>query len=640
MASEINCAISRVINILQAQLLEERNARIAEVGELRDALQSLQNDVQIISARLTEHDSAHAADGGSKQLTYEDCVGLVQGDTCMNVEESAWDMGIVIGHDAIGAAGSLVICLALVGNIVFQSVFICTIGTSFLGELHPTLEEAERWRETIGHHIQWSSSGVHTSLVSRVCSGDASLEFSTLQRNAVSDFSAYLTQISSVGSLGGLLTWVVLAIWFFSVYGELRSAYNMATALHYLPRGKTSLVRTTEGVALESISRKRLVVALGITTVRAAMDIILLVLGGLWLSNSTQLEALILNAAALGFILDIDELIYAAVSPRIIKVLVKKMEPLRQPPVRTWKGIGGFSIASLGGVLLFVVIIFVYAAMPKEVQMERTMGRICDGLQTIITDVHHDTGVVMAARSPAFTAPASNSIHFKRDALRELIDMESVSHLKPKHSRIFPNIHALQKALAQPISDLSKQYPCVDGDLEDNTSVPSYLRGALLAITNPAARSCNDLEPYCGRRDVPLLRMLCPQTCGCNMMLNGSVYTTGCPKDSCTRLPEWWGWLQSAPCRNQSSEQLRLNPTWMMLWQEMVQVGEIYAHERDIAVSSGCEIMTIPKYEPLCHDASPFKSLSPFCPIQCLCSGAFPHNWLSCPWACQRNTQF
>ena len=66
---------------------------------------------------------------------------------------------------------------------------------------------------------------------------------------------------------------------------------------------------------------------------------VLLYTGILWLSHTSSMTDLILNAAALGFIMDTDELLFAATTPAVVHNVVSRLEPLSYPKMLTNGGL-------------------------------------------------------------------------------------------------------------------------------------------------------------------------------------------------------------------------------------------------------------------------------------------------------------
>merc|ERR1711862_1038449 len=90
----------------------------------------------------------------------------------------------------------------------------------------------------------------------------------------------------------------------------------------------------------------------------------IVVAGSLWLAKTTDIENIVLNAAALAFILDVDEILYEALVPGSVKALGRALEPfsLSESSYVEW-----FSpVAHAVGVTIFILIVVAAAVMPSE----------------------------------------------------------------------------------------------------------------------------------------------------------------------------------------------------------------------------------------------------------------------------------
>lgn len=82
-------------------------------------------------------------------------------------------------------------------------------------------------------------------------------------------------------------------------------------------------------MVLRSISHRRCGVLLGLMLVRFSLAVGMMVLGCRWLAATTELESLLLNAAALSFVFELDDLLIGAFGPHGIRSLIRRMQPCR-----------------------------------------------------------------------------------------------------------------------------------------------------------------------------------------------------------------------------------------------------------------------------------------------------------------------
>lgn len=82
------------------------------------------------------------------------------------------------------------------------------------------------------------------------------------------------------------------------------------------------MVRASDTISLRCITRRRLIFVLAVGFVRALVALALLLVGGIWLSRTSNLESMVLNGAALSFVLELDELLFHAFGPDQSKTIM------------------------------------------------------------------------------------------------------------------------------------------------------------------------------------------------------------------------------------------------------------------------------------------------------------------------------
>jgi len=222
-------------------------------------------------------------------------------------------------------------------------------------------------------------------------------------------------------------------------------------------------------------------------------------------------------------------------TPRLTQLVVQQLEPLPLPPRRVCGGISAFTLWALLGCLCFTWTLFFVAVLPKEEEMKHTLDELCGGMQQVVYGVHGEMGIILASESPEFQAAEPAFAEFAQRAVLELAMLEggTLHSPGPNMSVVFISTYALQLAMSRSISEWGKQFSCNDNAV---LAKPDFLALSLQAQTDPAARSCADLAPYCGHHEANLLRLVCPGTCGCSEELNGSAFQRGCPMEACNRL--------------------------------------------------------------------------------------------------------
>eukprot|EP00747_Dinoflagellata_sp_TGD_P059931 gnl/TRDRNA2_/TRDRNA2_151803_c0_seq3.p1 gnl/TRDRNA2_/TRDRNA2_151803_c0~~gnl/TRDRNA2_/TRDRNA2_151803_c0_seq3.p1 ORF type:complete len:252 (+),score=10.04 gnl/TRDRNA2_/TRDRNA2_151803_c0_seq3:145-900(+) len=237
------------------------------------------------------------------------------------------------------------------------------------------LGDLDKWRQTDGNIVYDVSNNV--TLSSRVCSSDSSLSLATAQAQIFSQLSSY-----SNGKVqhGPMLCFVVLIIWTMSILSELLCVFHFLCAVLMLPREpRTRIQDNGKDLKLVAVSRNRVIVLTIVAMLQIIIGVILLVCGSIWLLHTTSVQDLILNAAALEFVLNIDELFYRVFSPARITALISQLQPLPLPR-KMWAHSALEQARPLGPVVilaLFVLPLLWARLLPQLDRIERVKETLC-----------------------------------------------------------------------------------------------------------------------------------------------------------------------------------------------------------------------------------------------------------------------
>lgn len=86
-----------------------------------------------------------------------------------------------------------------------------------------------------------------------------------------------------------------------------------------------------------------------------------------------------------------------------------------------------------------------------------------------------------------------------------------------------------------------------------------WLWSTATALTG--ATDCAGAQPFCGQRDLVLIRMLCPQTCKCDTAIGGQFLSNGC-RLGCTQEPSFL----DSPCKDFSEDEVENKESWTYFW--------------------------------------------------------------------------
>jgi len=161
----------------------------------------------------------------------------------------------------------------------------------------------------------------------QVCSGTVTAVMGTTQSDMYSSLQDYLGKDESeffFGFIrpGPLMVVISIVVWSLSIMSELSSTLTIVLAVCRLPIGAgRPLVETGEDDALKMVhvTRCRKYSFILLQLVRFGIVVLLFYTGCIYLVRTTVIADLFYNMAALAFILDMDELIFAALVPLHVK---------------------------------------------------------------------------------------------------------------------------------------------------------------------------------------------------------------------------------------------------------------------------------------------------------------------------------
>ena len=148
---------------------------------------------------------------------------------------------------------------------------------------------SREWRANVAHSLNKVDPISKVPLAVRVCLGDASLGEAYAQANTFEDIIKYGR------TSGPVLTALCCLMWLVTVLSEMASCTRVTVAALQLHGGTTQIV---EG-RIQSISTIRLVVFVATQTLRIGIAAALAYGGIRFLTNTVQLDEIVLNAVAL-----------------------------------------------------------------------------------------------------------------------------------------------------------------------------------------------------------------------------------------------------------------------------------------------------------------------------------------------------
>ena len=325
---------------------------------------------------------------GQKTLSRLSVAAASEPPEQMELKESIWDASVLIGTEQVGRAASAYMVVLLMMNLFVQGAFAFILRSPGPGLTSKSFTRDEidgllAWRRNVAHDVRFFNGEM--SLAARVCDGAHDLELSGQQASEYEDLSGYLSGFTddagsgSRGNLGMVMSCIALLTWYLTLCSETISTITYARATMSLPRGPTRISSTEECYTFERISQSRLLGSLFIVVIRAALIIVLFMYGTLFLTYTISLSDLVLNTVALEFIINVDEVIFAALAPAQIRRVLSSTAPLHLPPRKQWSGLDLQAVGLSTCVVTVLSIVVATVLVPQYEMLSDAADALCAG---------------------------------------------------------------------------------------------------------------------------------------------------------------------------------------------------------------------------------------------------------------------
>lgn len=238
------------------------------------------------------------------------------------LKENLWDACLILWVPCFGVTAHATLMFGLILNLMLQGFFCATVGF-ILYDSNSTFTT---------QLIEDFSSWVHAAdpaTKARVCSLDHSLSSDYMQLTILGEAKVYIPEDGFIW--GPCLCLAVLAAWGFHNCILVREVFEFlaaVSALHVRDSDMMCLETCGRTFSLHDIPTHRVVWAWILGIMQLTIALVLLVGGSKWLISTTNISDLVLNAVALTYIMDIDEMIYAAIVPRDVRFVMRNLEPM------------------------------------------------------------------------------------------------------------------------------------------------------------------------------------------------------------------------------------------------------------------------------------------------------------------------
>jgi len=499
--------------------------------------------------------------------------------------ESIWDASIFIGLDGFHHLSDTftLVCL-LMKNMILQLVLTSVVWEFMCKDpaAPERLQDLLQFRLTSGHHVSSSVGDSRTSMIAEVCreAKNDALHIATHQIDFWSNFSSYLRVWDPFGLKGGqLLCSIVIFLWVCLILTEVDCTCRFVHALRSLPRGdSTQLVaENDQSFTFRSISSARLYsLYIFVILPRAGITVFLLLTGMSFLTSTVSLEQILIDSLALGFILNIDEMIYPIFVPGRVQQVQSKLTSFE---LKAYTGNDLNSVVLTRALdvmhrlplrLLWVAIAFLCTGLtivnvlhPRVQRMEVAVQILCEGNTDFVYAVAPDTGTVHATKTYSVSEDREGELIVQNtilqftglhDVLQDsdvgndlladfwpqntpagiIYNSDRTAQTMGEAETSSTGFEFIKTVSTSNIQDLSFLGRCEDFSPEESHQAPFVIQALLRYATDGVVDSCAGGE-FVGISqwyNMSHYRALCPVTSGCSKTwLFFSHPHWGCPEE-------------------------------------------------------------------------------------------------------------
>eukprot|EP00435_Cladocopium_sp_Y103_P040480 s646_g11.t1 len=580
--------------------------------------------------------------------------------------ESTWDLVIFIGTGALGPLGSLQTILLAIINVVFCAIAWFNFTSPDINE--DSITDTLRWRRSSGHSYADYSPVAKESLVHRVCKMDKSLESSGIQVDLIENINKYLK--SEETGLEGFFTGQILCIvalicWYLMVAKEVSHALALHRGVIAVPRGATKL-DTRENpftqvthYRLRAVALRRKIASGFLLLYRLVAAALLLYVGTNFLVYTVNVTELILNAVALGIILDIDDLLFDAMATTPGRHLVHQLDPLHMPSLPRIRGADAKSVFMSMFIPALTILVYFSMLEPFVGTLDGVRIAMCGGNQNFVWSLDKRRITQLSPTYGGGWEEEEESI--KTDAIMEGESLTSGFTVNNSRYGFWVNsVNVLSDVSVMSLDTMVDSANTNCGDIGNEEPMLNYLR---YFLANDSIQGCADAAPYCNSiTKMPeyavddgrgyAARMLCSATCGCNIPGGEFINVQGCPYGAaraCDTTTEKQQFVESAVCVEKDASTLRAYPPWKA-WVETIrsygnQASNYLSGKADALIlarameDNGCDFLANLSAQNVslggCFSWNSkfsweFKTLEVFCPVTCGCAQDSPEG-SGCP---------
>ena len=436
-------------------------------------------------------------------------------------------------------------------------------------------------------------------------------------------------------SLGILLCMLCILMWCLYLCNEFRAIGLSLEAVLQIPRRAYT---TFDHGRFATISYLRFALYCLARITRGVIAGLLLYAGILWLANTTSITDLMLNAVALGAVLDVDEMFFAALMPKKIQIKIQDLEAIKINYTRRRSQIEAvLLLLIMCGLMLWP---WVYLVEPLANHMLEVNATLCGGNQDFVVGINSNQGITIGRETTNFGA--DRNVSLIEIAVRDLAfrgddSLSSNYVLISQVARDFEikrtELMSAAAARIMHCTDFDQYY--IHGQPNAGNYEP-YWWNTAPGLGFPQNSTCQDMKEHCDDENGELLRLSCGITCGCAEAGTNPwfrVQERGCSSNCLGEMRHAIG--------DQSCTDVTTGSTaWKAFWEEYPYIVSSFMGERnqskigqleevrDHMLRHGCSALSNTSYEveeltqrDFCSGHSQlWAPLSILCPATC-CQG-------------------
>ena len=491
-------------------------------------------------------------------------------------------------------------------------------------------------------------------MAQRVCQGDKSLHVSGIQVSLYDNIQKYLrpeAQGVEIFFTGQSLCLVALVCWYLMVAKEVSHALALHRSIASVKRGPFQLeprenpFTQVKFYRLVSLPKRRIVMSLVLLLYRLLAAALLIYVGTFFLVYTVNVTELILNAVALGIILDIDDLLFDALATTPGRHLLHHMDPL---PMKSFPRFRGADVKSCSMSLIIpTLLLVVYFSMlqPMLGTLTTVSDTLCGGNLEFVWSLDKRGVTVLAPTVGGGWEEYDNSMQTK--AISEAQGQVGITNAT-KYGLWVQGVGFLSASTSLTLDELVDEHNPDCGDLGNEEPMLNYLRDTL---NNQSIMGCADVVPFCNSiSKMPdwgldggagfVTRMLCSDTCGCTDPGGEFALVQGCPYGpgrACSQSPKYALNARQGLCAERSVQQLRSYVPWQKWLQSIVNFaqagGDMKGQKEALVLADamwnyGCGFAPVVEAQNItwgnCFEWNTafdweWKTVSFFCPQTCVC---------------------